>query len=275
MSKNKQEINEELAAGLRDYLPNSPDSDNWLLLEGAASFLERDDSDLESVDLATTVQGDIAPNRTVPRGSTEVVESDEYVEYEKLTVNGTLKVFGTVKTRSEEINGSLEVQPDGTYSVEDQFAIDRLEKIGALVDTYHQDGESFEKYRARLHAEFALATCEGTITDVLITTGNILNTNTKNINYSEPSGGENGTIKMDVPGKALDNSSLTDSEVGDILNRLVPASYRVNAFRRGTFTYVTPTDYNNNNMTASKGYDGLDNNGNPKDNGGTYAGLFT
>jgi hypothetical protein len=42
----------------------------------------------------------------------------------------------------------------------------------------------------------------------------------------------------------------------------------------GTFTYITPTQYNDGLSEAQYGYDGLDINGDPKDNGGTYAAVL-
>lgn len=273
--KDKLEVTQELARGLKDIYPNSSESNNWLLLEGVAAGAAVSEYDIDDIDLASTVQGDIAPRKVVPRGKTEVIEEGEYFEFHKLTVDGTLKVFGTVKTYKEEINGSLDVQPEGTYSVEEDFAIRRLSEIGKLVDTTPREGESFAKYRARVTSEFILNTNEGTINELLSATATILDADISSIQYAEPSGGENGTVELDLPGRALDNIALTDTEVAGILERLIAASYRLDAFRRGTFTYITPTKYNNNNHDATKGYDGLDNNGDPKDNGGTYAGLIT
>lgn len=159
--------------------------------------------------------------------------------------------------------------------VRDATTIAQLEKLGKLVGVTYNDGETKEHFRARIRAEYALATSEGTIEDVLVSAAEIIETSPDSLVFAEPAGGENGTIELGLPGKAIDNVALTDTEVAEFLDRLIAASYRVDGYRVGTFTYITPTDYNNNNHDATKGYDGLDGNGDPKDNGGTYAGLIT
>lgn len=151
---------------------------------------------------------------------------------------------------------------------------DQLKKLGSLVSLPPNEGETREHYRARLIAEYAITTCEGTIEDILNTVAEIFEADVSNIRYAEPAGGENGTIELGLPGLALDESQLTDAEAIEIAERLLAASYRVEGYRIGTFTYITPTDYENNLHNPSLGYDGLDANGDPKDNGGTYAGLL-
>ncbi len=57
---------------------------------------------------------------------------------------------------------------------------------------------------------------------------------------------------------------------------------RIEVLTIGTFTYTDtdsysggdPYDPGSQTSDASKGYDGLDANGDPKDNGGTYAGAL-
>lgn len=151
---------------------------------------------------------------------------------------------------------------------------DQLRKLGELVSTPPNEGETLEHYRARLIAEYAIVTCEGTIEDILNTIAEIFDADVTNITYQEPAGGENGTVEVGLPGLALDESQLTDVEAVDIMERLLAVSYRLEGFRIGTFTYISPTDYTNNNHDPSLGYDGLDSNDNPKNNGGTYAGLL-
>jgi hypothetical protein len=165
-------------------------------------------------------------------------------------------------------------EADLALSVQDADSIAKLKKLGELVDTPPNEGETISHYRARLIAEYSINTCEGTIEDVLQTTAEIFDADVGSITFIEPAGGEYGTIELGLPARALDSTALTDAEVAEILERLVAASYRVTGYQIGTFTYITPTDYDNNNHDASLGYDGLDANGDPKDNGGTYAGLL-
>lgn len=207
------ETTREIARGLPEIFPNSPNSDNYKLLEAVGASADTTNSDIDDINIATRVQ------------------------------------------KAETIA--------------------QLEKLGALVGITYNAGETKDHFRARINAEYSLATCEGTIEDVLVTTANILGASPSSITYGEPSAGENGTIELSLPQNALDQSALSETEAGDFINRLLAASYRVDAVSVGSFTYITPTDYNNNNHDATLGYDGLDANGDPKDNGGTYAGLIT
>jgi hypothetical protein len=152
--------------------------------------------------------------------------------------------------------------------------IETLARLGKLVNVVPYENEGLEHYRARVLAEYALSTCEGTINDVLVNAANILDVSPESINYNEPVGNEYGTVELSFPKRAINESTLTDSELSTILDRLLPASYRIDTFIPGSFEYITPTEYNNNNHDSTKGYDGLDANGDPKDNGGTYAGVL-
>jgi hypothetical protein len=187
--------------------------------------------------------------------------------------SGNYKLLDSVAGELDKHEQDIE-DVDISTSVQDAETIDELSELGKLVNTPPNENETLSHYRARLIAEFAINTCEGTIKDVLETAAEIFDADVESFRYAEPSGSEYGTIELGVPGRALDNTALTDSEAAEILERLIAASYRLDGFRVGTFTYITPTDYNNNNFDATKGYDGLDANGDPKDNGGTYAGLL-
>lgn len=165
---------------------------------------------------------------------------------------------------------------DFAQNVQDAETVEQLQKIGEFISVPLNEGETKEHYRARLLARGMLATSEGTIEDVLVAAQEILDTDMSNFTYEEPARGstENGTASLEMPGEALDNTALTASEVATILEAVIQVGCRIEGLVSGTFTYITPTDYNNNNHDATKGYDGLDANGDPKNNGGTYAGLI-
>lgn len=154
--------------------------------------------------------------------------------------------------------------------------LDQLERIGQEMELPPNEGESLEHYRARLLAESQIATSEGTIRDIIMGASTVLDVDSEKIEYTEPTYGstENGTVGIGLPVDALDNTTLSDAETATYIDRLASVGARVESITFGSFTYITPTDYNNSNHDATKGYDGLDANGDPKDNGGTYAGLI-
>lgn len=268
----------ELAGGLPAYYPSSSESTNYSLLEPIAEAIDDQEEDTDEVDIATTIQhvGTSRQDFTVDAGTTVTVEEGEQRIYRDVIVEGTLIVNGTLGVRSIDTSRG-EIQIDGelnTSSLYRDESIDRLHELSKLIDVPPREGETVEHYRSRLIAEYSLLTGKATIEDLIVTTAEVLDIDSERITFDEPAGGERGTAELGLPASALDEYELDDAEMFDILDRLLPAGYRLFGFRRGTFTYITPAQYNVNDFDADQGYDGLDGNGDPKDNGGTYAGVI-
>jgi hypothetical protein len=151
-----------------------------------------------------------------------------------------------------------------------------------LVQLPPVQNESLEHYRARVLAQFQLVTSEGTVTDLLNSVSTILGTQYERLTYTELHTSENGVCQVGVPGKKLDSLQLGNTEFSNIVESLIASSYRVDVLRQGTFTYLSTTDYSGTttysaadlNSDSTKGHDGLDSNDDPKENGGTYAGVL-
>lgn len=161
---------------------------------------------------------------------------------------------------------------DNALNVQTAETIEQIERIAKLVDIPPRRDEELEHYRARVMAEFQLLTCEGTVRDVLESTATILGTDVSSLRYEE----QPGSCQLGVPTAALDKIELSPTEFAAIVDRLVPSSYSVLALTRGSFTYITPEEYESSGFVhdPDRGYDGLDANGDPKGNGGTYAGVI-
>lgn len=161
---------------------------------------------------------------------------------------------------------------DRASTVQHADTVAQIEELAKLVGVPARENESKEKYRTRVMAEFQLATTEGTAGDLINNTSTILDIDPSNITYSELP----GTISIGVPGSAVSALNISEGDVATIIDRQAAAGYSVNSLKIGTFTYITPTDYNDAGFVHDPklGYDGLDVNGDPKGNGGTYAGLI-
>jgi hypothetical protein len=272
MSEHK-EITAELARQLPVYYPSSEDTGHYKLLEAPAERLISQNADISALDAASLPTGDIAPTLTVPAGDEYVVKQGEEEFYTEVIVEGTLTVDGELFTIELTNNGTINNFSEVT--VDDEWATDRLRPFGRLVDVLPNEGEKFSRYKARVLAEYAISTCEGTISDIIETTAYIIDVDSSSIIYEEPApGAENGTVEMKLPSNALDESSLSEQDITDAAERLLAASYRLRSIRLGTLEYKSLADVNANNNNPDKGYDGLDANGDPKDTGGTYAGLI-
>jgi hypothetical protein len=271
---NHDDITRKLSRELPSYFPSAPNTENYNLLASPAELLARTDGDVVTVERATDPFAELEEELIVT--STYIVRKDRTEEYRNVVVEAgaELIVRGTLVTPSLTNNGDVDIEADGEIIYDGDPLLDRLAAIGDIVGLEPKSGERLERYRARLIAEFQLTTNDGTANDIITTTAEILDVDKETIGYFENDSGPYASIDVRVGGNAIDRSALTQSDLSEILDRMAGAGISINVLVRGTFTYITPTDYNGSNFDASLGYDGLDANGDPKDNGGTYAGVI-
>lgn len=149
-----------------------------------------------------------------------------------------------------------------------------LEEIGYMVDLEPTEGEHIEHFRARILAEFLVITSSGTIWNLMNGLSIILGIDVSQIaDYQEYDTGWDITLR--VPTMALDNTRLTAEEVAELGEKLLSPTKDLDILSRGTFYFRTPEYYNSRSdwTDYEYGWDGLDANGDPKDTGGTYAGI--
>jgi len=196
---------------------------------------------------------------------------------------GNFKLLDTVGHAIDRLDDDIE-SLDKATTVQDAETVDQLEELAELVSLPAKQNEGKEKYRSRLIAEFQQMTNEGSTRELIENTATILDVEEEKIGFKKA---HHGLIQLTVPGNALDSLSINSSEFVSITGQLVAAGFNINAIRRGTFTYIDDSKYGGPYDSANggydpgeltsdpaKGHDGLDANGDPKDNGGTYAGLI-
>jgi hypothetical protein len=150
--------------------------------------------------------------------------------------------------------------------------LEQLDKHADAVGLNHKTGESVSHYRARIFAKYQLNTSEGTIGQLINSASRILNIRKESIEFQEEQAA--ATVSLLIPRKSLKQTNFSSSEIDTILNELIAAGYSVFTKTRGTFLYVNPSTYNNTtDWSTYDGYDGLDTNNDPKETGGTYAGI--
>lgn len=189
--------------------------------------------------------------------------------------SGNYKLICTIGRQFEQEVENID-SLSAASSVQDAETIDQLTELGKLVGVLPLENESLDRYRARVVIGFIKVTNEATINGILNALAVSLKLDSPEpIGYAEPSGGEHGTVELSFPLSVFDDIDLTPQELAQIIDdELLAAGYRIEALSRGTFTYISPEDYQVDDFDATKGYDGLDANGDPKDNGGTYAGVI-
>jgi hypothetical protein len=185
--------------------------------------------------------------------------------------SGNFKLIDVVGRGFDRLGDDISDIDDAT-NVQTAQSVDQLKELSEIVDVRPKSGEGIEKYRRRIIAAFQNTTNEGDLPSLFENISVLLEIDKADIEYLK--GQENGAFLLSVPSYAIDNASLTNSEFGNIINDQVAAGFRPDIQTRGSFSYMTPTEYNDGTHDSTKGYDGLDTNGDPKDNGGTYAGVL-
>lgn len=198
--------------------------------------------------------------------------------------SGNFKLLDVVGRNIDALDADIEAV-DKASTPQDATSVAQLRQLAKLVALPPEGGESTSKYRARVIAEFQTYTAEGTARELIENAATLLDLDPEQIEYSQLS--ENGVVSLNIPNKALENVSLTGTQFADIIEKHVAAGYRVETTLSGTFTYLGTTAYTGPYDAASggydstqlasdatKGHDGLDINGDPKDTGGTYAGVI-
>lgn len=267
-------ITQELASGLPEYYPIAEDTGNYKLLEPPALQIDLDDITIEEMGLALNPTNQMAPDMVIERDTELVVREGDRLYRRSVTVVGDLIVYGELYTNGIDVEPSGSITNHGSISVEselEEFLL-RLEKMARLVDITPQESETIEEYRARVLAEFAVMTCEGTANDIISGAAQILDIPQTAVDFERRTGP--GESSITVPSNAVRESSLDEAYLTDRLERLMAASYSLSTLSSGSFTYITPSQYDSDFHDAELGYDGLDANDEPKDNGGTYAGVI-
>lgn len=186
--------------------------------------------------------------------------------------DGNFKLLDVVGRGFDRLDGDIQ-QVDNATTVQDAENKQTIRELARLVEELPKEGESVEEYRLRVIASFQKVTSEGTLEDIFGNIATLLDISLEEISYQDLD--VNGEILLGVPGNAIDSVALTKVQFAEVLKEQSAAGYRIDVTARGTFTYISPSQYTNDNHDATKGYDGLDANGDPKDNGGTYAGVLS
>ena len=185
--------------------------------------------------------------------------------------SGNFKLLDVIGKEADRIEGDLE-SLDKATTVQDAETTDQLQELSELVQLCACSDDTLESYRAKTIGEFQKLTSEGTPKHILKNAATLLKTDPKTIGYNRLS--ENGAVLLKINESALEQSDLGKTDFSNILDKHSAAGFRVDASLKGTFTHITPSDSTNGNHDSTRGYDGLDADGNPKGNGGTYSGLI-
>lgn len=201
--------------------------------------------------------------------------------------SGNYKVLKPVGLSLEGVENDLE-SIDEAANIQTANSIDQIHRLAKLVDTSPKENETVDKYRLRALGEFRSLTSETTADEILSTVSEVLDIDSEGITYREPYG---RVVHFEISSTTIEDSPLSRSELRELMRDHIAAGFSLQMKSDGTFTYLSEDAYSGDyvvhqdgskvgyesselNSDPSKGHDGLDQSGDPKDTGGTYAGLI-
>ncbi len=185
--------------------------------------------------------------------------------------SGNFKLLDVVGRQIDSLEEDIS-DADDAVNVQTAQSNAQLKELARLVDLSPKSDEGIEKYRRRIIGEFQNTTNEGDLPGLFKNVAVLLDIENEDVGYIERP--ENGDFRLSVPGPSIESVAITKDDLTQIFSKQVAAGFSIDFQIRGTFTYITPEDYQSDLHDASMGYDGLDTNGDPKDNGGTYSGFL-
>lgn len=127
-----------------------------------------------------------------------------------------------------------------------------LDKFGALVNAPRKEGESDNKYRTRIKAEYAKARTNTDFDSFIEFTTTVLNTSFENFDLLTPYNQNSATVTVSADPSVYEKVNLTVTEIADILGGGVPAGHEVTVQEKGTFRLKSDGEFDTaeNGLTA-------------------------
>jgi len=212
--------------------------------------------------------------------------TDEYPTIEELATalpafmpkdetSGNYNLLWAAAEAIDRLDADIETV-DKAMTLQDTEKASSINRIADVVGASRRDGESLEKYRARVLMEFQALTAEGTISDIFILLAAILRGDVDELwyqdwrdLYDEPS-----TVAYLVPYQRVADSVINPADLVEIADKLNPAGKKVEIQYFGTLRPVSVEEYESGQTDPKRGFGTLDENGDPAESGGTFGGLI-
>lgn len=147
--------------------------------------------------------------------------------------SNTYKLLRALLSEADRIDGDLEDVYDSSHI--DTASGDNLDKLGDLVNTSRQTGETDAAYRARVKAEFRAATIGTSFEEFIEFVAAVLATDPDNIDLFTNYGGRPAVVDVSTNTSVYDDAALTPTQLKDVFGSGVPAGHEVRVIEGGTF----------------------------------------
>lgn len=171
--------------------------------------------------------------------------------------------------------GELETTNDDVLSskVIDDATGAQLDKLGELVNTERESGESDDHYRGRLKVQIRRFLSGATLDQIKETAAILLHTDAVGVAIEEDFDVEAGRFIIKVWQNDLDAAGVSDDEFRSFIDQVRGAGVRTVEQVRGTFTYRSEQQALDGTNDPTRGYSGRGENDDSYENG-TYAGVL-
>lgn len=181
------------------------------------------------------------------------------------------KLLDVIGHQFDDIDEEIEAAFDNSH-VQTARGIEELTELAKLVNLAPISGEPLERFRLRVISRYLRITGEGTISEIINAAAMLLDIDTENIRYSQSQ--ESWVIVLEFDEGPIQNQSISTERFRETLTQNLTAGARVELILTGGFEHISITEYNSVTPETGVGYDGLDENGEPIEDGETYAGTF-
>lgn len=110
-----------------------------------------------------------------------------------------------------------------------------LDRIGELGNVLRKDGESDDKYRARIRAKLTAGNSSATFDDIALFITTTLSVDPEGVTISTDFATSPTAVITEIDYDDLDGLQITDTEFSDIVATLVPAGHTTRVTATGTF----------------------------------------
>jgi len=187
------------------------------------------------------------------------------------TEGDTEKLFIPAAESLHDLDEEIKETQAGLY-LETASTFAEVEKLGEIVGVSPADSDTLQYYKKRVATQYQQLSQSGNPVDILSYASTLFEVDKETLTLDFIDG--KAKFKLSAPTGAIESNVQNTSNAVDVFQEITAATFSADVIGRGTLEYITESEYQNSNYDSSKGYDGLDSNGDPKGNGGTYGTLY-
>jgi len=187
------------------------------------------------------------------------------------TEGDTEKLFIPAANSLGDLDEEIKDTQAGLY-LETATTFAEVEKLGKIVGVRPADSDTLQYYKKRVATQYQQLSQAGNPVDILSYASTLFEIDEEDITLDFID--DKAKFKLSAPTGSIQSSTQNVSNASAVFQEITAATFSADIIGKGTLEYITESEYQSGNYDSSNGYDGLDSNGDPKGNGGTYGTLY-